>query len=46
MSLDLRVGPIRARTLMHVMDDDTLGIPWLKVHKAAAFTYHQFVKAI
>ena len=24
VSLDLRVGPIRAHTLMHVMDDDTI----------------------
>ena len=36
---------------MHVMDGDTsyhiiLGLPWLKVHKAVAFTYHQCVKAV
>ena len=33
VSLDLTVGPIRACTLMHVMDGDTslgpLGLPWL-----------------
>lgn len=51
MSLDLRVGPIRARTLMHVMDDDTLYHvmlcrPWLNVHRAVASTYHQCVKAV
>ena len=43
--LDLRLVPIRARTLMHVMDDDTsyhiiLGCPCLKAHKAMASTYH------
>ena len=41
VSLDLRVGPIRAHTFMHVMDGDTsyhviLGRPWLKTHKAMA----------
>ena len=51
MSLDLRVGPIKARTLVHVMDGDIsyyviLGHPWLKVHKAVDSTYHQCVKAI
>ena len=51
MSLDLRVGPIRARTLMHMMDGDTsyhviLGHPWLNAHRALASTYHQCVKAI
>ena len=34
VSLDLTVRPIRARTLVHVMDGDTsyhiiLGLPWL-----------------
>ena len=43
--LDLRVGSIRAHTLMHLMDDDTsyhiiLGCPCLKAHKAMASTYH------
>ena len=51
VSLDLRVGPIRARTLMHMMDGDTLyhvilGCPWLNAHKAVASTYHQCMKAI
>ena len=45
VSLDLRVGPIRVHTLMHVMDGDTsyhviLGHPWLKAHKVVASTYH------
>ena len=36
---------------MHMMEKNTsyhiiLGCPWLKVHKAVAFTYHQCVKAI
>ena len=49
--LDLRLVPIRARTLMHVMDDDTsyhiiLGCPCLKAHKAMASTYHQCVKVV
>ena len=44
VSLDLRVGPIRAATLMHVMEGNTsyhiiLGGPWLKVYKAVASTY-------
>ena len=51
MSLDLRVGPIRACTLMHVMDGDTsyhiiIGHLWLKAHKVVPSTYHQCVKAI
>ena len=51
MSLDLRVGPIRARTLMHVMDDDTiyhfiLCCPWLKAHKVVASMNHQCVKVV
>ena len=51
VSLDLRVGPIRAPTLMHVMKGSTsyhiiLGCPWLKAYKAIASTYHQCVKAI
>ena len=51
VSLDLRVGPIKARTLVCVMDGDTsyhiiLGHPWLKAHKAVDSTYHQCVKAI
>ena len=49
--LDLRVGSIRAHTLMHLMDDDTsyhiiLGCPCLKAHKAMASTYHQCVKVV
>ena len=45
VSLDLKVGPIRARTLMHLMDGDTsyhviLDYPWFKTHKAVASTYH------
>ena len=51
VSLDLRVGPIRAPTLMHVMEGNTsypiiLGHPWLKVYRAMASTYQQCVKAI
>ena len=51
VSLDLRVGPIKARTLVCVMDGDTsyhiiLGHPWLKAHKVVDSTYHQSVKAI
>lgn len=51
VSLDLRVGPIKACTLMHVMDDDTsyhviLGLPWLNAHKAIVSTYHQCMKAV
>ena len=49
--MDLRVRPIKALTLMHLMDDDTsdhiiLGCPWLKVHKAMASMYHQCVKVV
>ena len=49
VSLDLKVGPIGACTLMHVMDGDTsyhviLGHPWL--HKAVASIYHQCVKVV
>ena len=49
--LDLRLVPIRARTLMYVMDDDTsyhiiLGCPCLKAHKAMASTYHQCIKVV
>ena len=45
VSLDLTLGPIRACTLMHVMNGDTLyhvilGCPWLNAHKAVASTYH------
>ena len=41
VSLDLRVGPIQAPTLMHVMERNTsyhiiLGRPWLKVYKVVA----------
>lgn len=51
MSLDMRSGPIRAPTLMHVTNGDTsyhiiLGHPWLKAHKFVASTYHQCIKAI
>ena len=51
VSLDLRVGPIRAPTLMHVMEGSTsyhiiLGRPWLKAYKAMASIYQQYVKAI
>ena len=51
VSLDLRVGPIWASTLMHVMERNTsyhiiLGRLWLKVYRAMASTYHQCVKAI
>nr|POE89672.1 hypothetical protein CFP56_38060 [Quercus suber] len=51
VSLDLRVGPIRAPTLMHVMEGNTsyhiiLGHSWLKVYKAVASICHQCVKAI
>nr|POE81723.1 hypothetical protein CFP56_58990 [Quercus suber] len=51
VSLDLRVGPIRAPTFMHGMEGNTsyhtiLGHLWLKAHKAVASTYHQCVKAI
>ena len=50
-SVDLRVGPIRARTLMHVMNSYTsyhliFGCPWLKAHKVIASTYHQCVKVV
>ena len=51
VSLDFKVGPIRARTLMHVMNGDTLyhvilGYPWLNALKLVASTYHQCVKTI
>ena len=51
VSLDLKVGPIRAPTLMHVIEGNTsyhiiLGHPWLKVYKAMTSTYHQCVNAI
>ena len=51
MFLDLRVGPIRAPPLIHVMEGNTsyhiiLGRPWLKEYKAVAPTYHQCVKAV
>ena len=51
MSLDLRVRPIRAPTLMHVMEGNTsyhiiLVCPWLKANKAMASICHQCVKAI
>ena len=51
VSLDLRVGPIRAPTLIHVMEGNTsyhiiLGHPWLKAYKVVASTYHKCVKAI
>ena len=51
VSLDLKVGLIRACTLMHVMDSDTfyhviLGRPWLYACKTVASTYHQCVQAI
>ena len=51
VSLDLRVGPIQAPTLMHVMEGNTsyhiiLGRLSLKAYKAVASTYHQCVKAI
>ena len=51
VSLGFRVGPIRAHTLKHVMNDDTsyyviLGHPWLNAHKVVASTYHQCVKAV
>ena len=51
MFLDLRVGPIRAPPLIHVMEGNTsyhiiLGRPWLKANKAVAPTYHQCVKAV
>ena len=44
MFLDLRVGPIRAPTLIHVMEGNTsyhiiLGRPWLKAYKDVAPTY-------
>ena len=51
VSLDLRVEPIRAPTLMHVMEGSTsyhiiLGCPWLKAYKVVASTYHQCVKDV
>ena len=51
MSFDLRVRPIRAPTLMHVMKGSTsyhiiLGRPWLKAYKAMASTYRQCVKDV
>ena len=51
MSLDLRVRPIQAHTLMHVMEGNTsyhiiLGRPWLKAYKVVASTYHQCLKAV
>ena len=51
VSFDVRVGPIRAPTVMHVMEGNTsyhiiLGRPWLKAYKVVASTYHQCVKAI
>nr|POE66823.1 hypothetical protein CFP56_52033 [Quercus suber] len=51
VSLDLRVWPIPAPTLMHVMEGNTsyhifLGRPRLKAYKAVASTYHQYVKAV
>ena len=49
LSLGLRIGLIRAHTLMHVMDDNVLyyvilGHLWLNAHKAMASTYHRCVK--
>ena len=51
MSMDLRVGPIQAPTLMHIIEGNTsyhiiLDRPWLKEYKAVASTYHQRVKVI
>ena len=49
--MDLRVGPIQAPTLMHIIEGNTsnhiiLDRPWLKEYKAVASTYHQCVKAV
>mgnify|MGYP003743946007 CR=1 FL=1 len=51
VSLDLRVGTIRAPTLTHVMERSIsyhiiLGRPWLKAYKAVVSTYYQCMKAI
>ena len=51
VSLDFRVGPIRAPILMHVMEGNTfyhmiLCHPWLKAYKVVASTYHQCVKVV
>ena len=51
VSFDVRARPIRAPTVMHVMEGNTsyhiiLGCPWLKAYKVVASTYHQCVKAI
>ena len=51
VSVDLKVGAIRAPTLMHVMEGSTsyhiiLGHPWMKVYKVVASTYHLCVKAV
>ena len=50
VSLDLRVGSIRARTIQ-LMDGDTshhiiLGYPWLRAYKVITSTYHQCVKPV
>ena len=47
--LNLKVGPIRARTKFYVMNMDTsyhtlLGQPWLNKHKLIASTYHKCAK--
>ena len=49
VSLDFRVEPIQAPTLVHVMEGNTsyhiiLGHLWLKAYKAVASIYHQCVK--
>ena len=51
MSLDLRVGSIKAHTFKYVMDGDTsnhviLGLLWLNALRAVASTYRQHVKAV
>ena len=51
VSFDLKIGPIRAPTLMHVMEGSTsyhiiLGRPWLKAYKAVASIYHQCIKIV
>ena len=45
VSFDIRAGPIRAPTVMHVMEGNTsyhiiLGRPWLKAYKVVGSTYH------
>ena len=51
VSVDLKVGLIRAPTLMHVMEGSTsyhiiLGRPWMKAYKVVASTYHQCMKVV